>query len=210
MSVREFLEVKEAKQPPHVDSRVDQVLHDARKERDEAWERLVEIGNAIQLERGKEDMVEKVAGLASRLEKMEIERDDALDRHKQAHDRAMTLHVVIDQGVHVLREALSPTMVAVGVGPVKEAIHLLTREDLAGEAKSEVDVLRDNAIYWEAEAKERAQSQTDLENRMDEAAKLLEQYAAVFTPAAEEIRQALAILARDESDDPNVVDEGGE
>ena len=219
MSVRDFLEVKEARQPPHVDSRVDQALHDARKERDEARAEVSAIhrredGLRVKLDEAVSQRDEARAEVellrqrpfTAEMQEAQRQRDEALARHKQAHDRAMVLHVVIDRAVEQLRKTEDVVRHDDGATRriVEDAIRLLTREDLAVAAKTDVDVLRDNAIYWEAEAKERAQSQTDLENRMDEAAKLIGS-APVLTQRE---RQALALLVR--VDDPNIVDEGGE
>ena len=274
------------------------------KERNEAWGRLVEIGNAVQLERGKEDVVEKVAGLASRLddalergiavakqhadlrlaagcaEGQELEdrvrelaargtpaeearlrglvanlrdervalthyrdlekerdeavsqRDDALERHKQAHDRAMALHVVIDHAVEELRKVHSDRKPSENRVSAHNAIAILVNDERVTEAAAEVkalraqcaevhpaedmrrwrkaagcregqtlleriEVLTANADNWEAEALERTQNQTDLENRMDEAAKIINEQPVL----TQRDRQALAILVRGEGAD---------
>ena len=101
-----------------------------------------------------------------------------------------------------------------GEDPVVERVDRY--RELAGCAPGEMLAERINALVasadgWEAEAKERAESQTQLEDRMDEARMILEQYAAVFTPAAEEIRQAIAMLGREQGreDPPPEAVEGG-
>ena len=204
-----------------------QISERRRKERDEARAEVSAIHR-------RED------GLRVKLDEAVSQRDDALDRHKQAHDRAMALHVVIDQAVHELREAMNADATQASYGTaMREAVHLLTRDEgVAGEAKSEVEVLRaqcaavhpaeDMRLWrelagcegeqtlanrleilakeradWEAEALERAQNQTDLENRMDEAAKLLD---GAFAPGPQgsvrsRVDMAKAILARGEGAD---------
>ena len=131
-----------------------------------------------------------------RFDEVKRERDDALERHKQAHDRAMALHVVIDQAVHELREA--PRDCSGDARAIDEAIHLLTRDDLEGGAKSEVEILRANAANWEAEAHERTRNLTNLENRMDEAAKLVD---AIERVPPEWKKAVLALLVRGEGAD---------
>ena len=93
-----------------------------------------------------EDRVRELVIFGKNYGQVVNEREDALERHKQAHDRAMALHVVIDQAVHELRDMdrLVPHKA------VQEAIHLLTREDLAGEAKDELAQLRSESAAAKA------------------------------------------------------------
>ena len=181
-------------------------LKEVERERDEARAEVEQLKNA-------EGVVSREAWEVTRKE-----RDDALERHKQAHDQAMALHVVIDQAVHELRclfdkDGLIPLGGGIK-GRIQAAIRILTRDEVDGGAKSEVEVLRANAANWEAEAKERIDEVAGLENRMDAAFKLLEDYFRTQIPLGNErerVKQAMAILARaEEGDDPNIVREDGE
>ena len=157
------------------------------------------------------------------------EREDALDRHKQAHDRAMALHVVIDHAVEELRKVHSEQSGSANRIFAHNAFNILVNDERVEEAAAEVkalraqcaavhpaedmrrwrelagcgdvetlehrlEVLQANAGNWEAEALERAQNQTDLENRMDEAVKIINDQPVL----TQRDRQALAILVRGE------------
>ena len=245
----------------HVDSRVDQALHDARKKLDDALERchamakqrselrtLTGCAEGQELEDRVRELVRDAETLGNllvsrreELDRVRGERDDALDRHKQAHDRAQALHVVIDHAVHELRKVHSEQSVSYNRIFAHNAINILVNDERVKEAAAEVEALRAqcadvhpaedmhrwreaagcregqtllerievlvaNAANWEAEAKERndvVEGCHRLENRMAEAAKLLD--GALEVDSIEgwrKVRQALAILARGEDPDP--------
>lgn len=226
-------------------------LDRVRKQRDEAL-----IGKAA-AEAQEQCLRERLATLDKNYGQVVNEREDALERHKQAHDRAMALHVVIGQAVEELRSVEDTESHKVACQRAKEAIHLLTRDELVAAPKQEaaspdwldcdkerqslrgklretaedmrrwrelagcltgqsledrIEVLRSNAANWEAEAKEHNDVRNDvverchkIENRMSEAVRLLEPIRQDRAAG-----EAIAILTREEGDDPNIVREDGE
>ena len=182
-----------------------QISERMRKERDEARAEVEELQACLKpgLDRGYRDTAGMVGDLdAGRTawEQAVQERDEALERHKQAHDRAMALHVVIDHAVDELRKVHSEQSASANRIFAHNAINILVNDERVKEAAAEVEVLQANAANWEAEALERSQNQTNLENRMDEAAKLLREADddEALKRAWVKVRQALAILARGE------------
>ena len=181
-------------------------LERVQRERDQARTRLSEVGNAVQLQRGEEHLVERVAALAKaaedgvgsvdlrRLKLVERERDEALDRHKAAYERAMGLHELIGAVVEELRREQQPLpKVAATV------LAMLNDDQRYAAVAGEYEALRRQCGEWEAEAHQRVEQLTALEDRMDQAAGMVRHWHyGGAAPSAGEVRHVLSLLARGE------------
>ena len=135
MSVREYLELPDAPEPSG------QVValtryRELEKERDEA------LAGKAAAEGSEAGLLDRLATLDKNYGKVVNEREDALERHKQAHDRAMALHVVIDHAVEELRKISADNMAGTNRVIAHNAIHILVNDERVKEAAAEVEALR--------------------------------------------------------------------
>ena len=160
-----------------------------------ASDQVVSLAAYQHLQGQEQRLREKHATLDKHYARVVDEREDALEREKRANDRAQALLVVMDQAVHALGKVHYERTYQENCVWIDQAVHILTSEDnvvVKDEARSLLDQIRmkvggaawgniipaieklqANAASREAEGLERTRSLTDLENRIERAAKAL-------------------------------------